>query len=578
VKPRFNGNIDGHTPQSTRPQTQPQPQATQTNGESMYAYLSSSNSVISDRQRVPNLSVKLPTVSETIRSGEAFAPKRVPSKDFTDSRPVTPPSGFTASAQSLNAFEGLQRSLVDQLLTNKRSGGKKSNSNSGSAEASRFGPGSQGWMDPHYPHQEKSAWTEYRDVTPASPSKKPRPVKHLHTVHPFDSERSHQYWEELKKIKNQANHPERSSSFSFNINDETFNRTRHQSNGFSNSAENISTKFTPEDWDGKFEAGADYFKPEVKKRTQSTSRPRGRSPVKIRPVDTKFAQPRVESETPIESPGGTKFSAEEWNETFKPQTFMPTTMPPPPRTATTPSRKRTGPTIRPTMGTAAVVDDSETSDEKPLFNGRKNMHSMASSPEPMDVDTPPATNTVPQYATTPNCHLRVNTEPQKRAASTSASQSPTDTEGLKVNFDDLKIQDLMSTLALPTPPQPPALPIDTEYERPSRASYEDYLKRYAKYMGEWDVFNSKYLLHMVARRRQNDNLKDRRWTDRNGTEIYRLGLKEDQAVLKRWGEMQEMHEQIVKAFVVMRERMKTREEREGVPPPSDRPRPRKKTH
>jgi len=320
------------------------------------------------------------------------------------------------------------------------------------------------------------------------------------------------------------------------------------------------------------------FKPEVKKRTQSTSRPRGRSPVKIRPVDTKFAQPRVESETPIESPGGTKFSAEEWNETFKPQTFMPTTMPPPPRTATTPSRKRTGPTIRPTMGTAAVVDDSETSDEKPLFNGRKNMHSMASSPEPMDVDTPPATNTVPQYATTPNCHLRVNTEPQKRAASTSASQSPTDTEGLKVNFDDLKIQDLMSTLALPTPPQPPALPIDTEYERPSRASYEDYLKRYAKYMGEWDVFNSKYLLHMVARRRQNDNLKDRRWTDRNGTEIYRLGLKEDQAVLKRWGEMQEMHEQIVKAFVVMRERMKTREEREGVPPPSDRPRPRKKTH
>jgi len=376
----------------------------------------------------------------------------------------------------------------------------------------------------------------------------------------------------------QATQTNGESIFSFNINDETFNRTRHQSNGFSNSAENISTKFTPEDWDGKFEAGADYFKPEVKKRTQSTSRPRGRSPVKIRPVDTKFAQPRVESETPIESPGGTKFSAEEWNETFKPQTFMPTTMPPPPRTATTPSRKRTGPTIRPTMGTAAVVDDSETSDEKPLFNGRKNMHSMASSPEPMDVDTPPATNTVPQYATTPNCHLRVNTEPQKRAASTSASQSPTDTEGLKVNFDDLKIQDLMSTLALPTPPQPPALPIDTEYERPSRASYEDYLKRYAKYMGEWDVFNSKYLLHMVARRRQNDNLKDRRWTDRNGTEIYRLGLKEDQAVLKRWGEMQEMHEQIVKAFVVMRERMKTREEREGVPPPSDRPRPRKKTH
>ncbi|KAH6717320.1 hypothetical protein BKA61DRAFT_631244 [Leptodontidium sp. MPI-SDFR-AT-0119] len=235
------------------------------------------------------------------------------------------------------------------------------------------------------------------------------------------------------------------------------------------------------------------------------------------------------------------------------------------------------------MGTAAVVDDSETSDEKPLFTGRKNMQSMASSPEPMDVDTPPAHNTVPVYATTPNGHLKVNTEPLKRAAS--ASQSPTDTEGLKVNFDDLKIQDLMSTLALPTTPQPPQLPsAESEFERPTRAAYDEYIKRYERYMSEWDIFNTKYLLHMVARRRQNDTLKEKRWTDAKATEIYRLGLKEDQAVLKRWGEMQEMHELVVRAFVVMRERMMTREEREGVPVGAgngngnERARPRKKTH
>ncbi|KAH9207719.1 hypothetical protein DL95DRAFT_48865 [Leptodontidium sp. 2 PMI_412] len=581
-------DTNGQAPRSARPQTQQQPESTRLNGESMYAHLSFADYVNSERQRVPNYSAKLPTVSEAVRSSEDYTPKRVPSKYFTAARPVTPPSGITIQPQSLNAFEGLQRNLVDQLLTNKRtsnSGGKKCNSNPVSADAPRFGSGSQGWtMNSPYPNQMPPAWTEYRDsTTPTSPSKKPKSVKHLHSVHPFDYDEARRYWEEYKKIKNQANHPDRASSFSFNINDETFNRTRHQSNGFSNSAENISTKFTPEDWDGKFEAGADYFKPEVKTRTQSTSRPRGRSPVKIRPVDAKFGQPRVESETPIESPGGTKFSADEWSETFKPQTFMPTTINPPPRTATTPGRKRTGPSIRPTMGTAAVVDDSETSDEKPLFTGRKNMQSMASSPEPMDVDTPPAHNTVPVYATTPNGHLKVNTEPLKRAAS--ASQSPTDTEGLKVNFDDLKIQDLMSTLALPTPPQPPQLPsAESEFERPTRAAYDEYIKRYERYMSEWDIFNTKYLLHMVARRRQNDTLKEKRWTDAKATEIYRLGLKEDQAVLKRWGEMQEMHELVVRAFVVMRERMMTREEREGVPVGAgngngnERARPRKKTH
>lgn len=412
---------DGQAPQPSRPQTGTQQQPNQPNGESMYAHSSFSNYVNSG-QRVPNFSVKLPTVSETIRSEEDNTSKRVPSKFFKDTRPVTPPSGFTSTPGSLNAFEGLQRNLVDQLLKNKGSGGKKSASKPNFSTP--YFSSKPGAFASDY-----GTWTEFRDSLSTSPSENPKPVKHLHTVHSFDRERTRRYWEDFEEVKTQANPIPRASRFSFNINDETFNRTRHQSNGFSNSAENISTKFTPEDWDGKFEAGADYFKPDVK-RTQSTSRPRGRSPVKIRPVDAKFGQPRVESETPIESPGGTKFSAEEWTETFKPQTFMPTTINPPPRTATTPGRKRTGPTIRPTMGTAAVVDDSETPDEKPLFAGRKNMRSMASSPEPMDVDTPPAHNTVPQHASTPNGHLKANAEPQKRAAS--ASQSPTDTEGLKV--------------------------------------------------------------------------------------------------------------------------------------------------
>ncbi|KAI9055026.1 hypothetical protein LZ554_002166 [Drepanopeziza brunnea f. sp. 'monogermtubi'] len=371
--------------------------------------------------------------------------------------------------------------------------------------------------------------------------------------------------------------------FSFNINDDMFSQARQQSNGFSNSADNISTKFTPEDWDGKFEAGADYFKPkpeQQKTRTQSTSRPRGRSPVKARPFDPKFPQPG-ESDNPIDSPSGAKFSADEWKETFKPQTFMP----PPPRMASTPSRKRTGPALRPTMGgNAAVVSDGDSSDDKPPFAGRKNMASRVGSPEPMDVDTPPANNTVPQYTTTTgNGHLNVNNESSKRSASTSASQSRSGTEDLNVEFDDLHIRDLMSSMAMPAAPQPPDLPeVSSQFELPSRTAYDEYVNRFAKYVTEWDLFNSKFLLHMVARKNQTDNLKERRWTDEAGTEIYRIGVKEDQAVLKRWTEFQQSHETVIKAFIVVRERMKNRDEHEGpnsaAQKTEQRVRPRKKTH
>ncbi|CAL3965465.1 hypothetical protein PZA11_001796 [Diplocarpon coronariae] len=573
-EPPPDGPPDGQAPRSSRPQAQPQ---AQTSGETMYA---NSDYINTGKKRLSNFSVKLPTVSETIPSGDGYAAKgSLPLKKYfmDNQQPMTPPSGVRNNPQSLNAFEGFQRNVIDHLLHNKRAAslGQKSGPSPGFAERPVVGTSNRVWAeDPHY--KNRQAWYAYRDTSfdPGSPSKKPKPVKHLHTVHPYDFDKSREFWDGIERLKSQANHPEPSSSFSFNVNDDTFSRTRHPSNGFSNSAENISTKFTPEDWDGKFEAGADYFKPipDQKSRAQSVSRTRGRSPVKVRPVEPKFPQPR-EAQPPMESPNGTKFSADEWKETFKPQTFMPP--PPTPRMAPTPSRKRTGPTTRPTMGNAAVVDDDDNSDEKPLFTGRKNMASTAVSPDPMDVDTPAASHVVPQYATTPKGHLKVNTESSKQAAS--ASQSPIDSESLKVNFDDLRIRDMMSTLAMPPAPQPPILPeAASEYERPTRAAYDDYIKQYAKYLSEWDLFNSKFLLHMVARKNQNDTLKDRRWNEERAAEIYRAGLKEDQAVLKRWTELHEGHELIVKAFLVLRERMKTREEREGAS--AGRTRPRKKTH
>jgi len=238
-------------------------------------------------------------------------------------------------------------------------------------------------------------------------------------------------------------------------------------------------------------------------------------------------------------------------------------------------------------GNAAVVDDGSSSEEKPLFTGRKPTASPTTvSPDPMDVDTPPVTNTVPQFTA-----AKINeklSEPLKRPAA-SGSSSPIDTASLKVGFDDMKIRDLINSLSMPSPPKAPSQPMPSELGSPSQAAYEDYVKRYTAYMSEWDIFNSKFLLHLVARKNQCDNTGEKRWTDEKATELYRLGLKEDQAVLQRWMEAKAAHERVVREFCIVRERMKGRVDKDSgggatlggngkVPERTMRASPRKKTH
>ncbi len=572
-----------------------------------------------EKKRTSIFEVKFPTVAETISSRPQYSTaKTEPSLptsmkfaplQFGKSQPATPPSGVAIDPENvtatdprnLNAFETLQRNVVDGLLSNKRasSSGQKPQATPTGPPASQCSDRAQP-VNGNHPSQNGN-WSTYRDSAEAgSPSKKFKPLKHLNSSHTYDSVKSEAFWVEHDKRKRSANHHDRFSRFSFDLPNDTFTTNRPPKNSFSSSAENISTKFTPEDWEGKFEAGGDYFRPEQKAsgipsrgRTQSGSRSRGRSPIKVRPVpgpgDIPYMAPPTEP-TPAESAGGTTFSAEEWAQTFKPQTFAPPANGPvPPRAA--PQRKRTGPTLRTTMGgNAAVVDDSSSSEEKPLFMGRKPPVSpTTASPEPMDVDTPPVTNTVPQFTA-----AKINeklSEPLKRPAA-SGSSSPTDTASLKVGFDDLKIQDLINSLNMPSPPKAPSPPTPSELASPSRSAFEDYVKRYANYMAEWDLFNSKFLLHMVARRNQVAGVGEKRWADEKATENYRLGLKEDQAVLQRWMEARAAHEGVVREFCIVRERMKGRVERDaggaslggnggGKAPEREktmRPSPRKKTH
>ncbi|KAF7872371.1 hypothetical protein EAF04_003292 [Stromatinia cepivora] len=397
--------------------------------------------------------------------------------------------------------------------------------------------------------------------------------------------------------------PKRQASiFSMKLDDETFSPTRPK----------INTTFSSAEWHGKFEAGGDYFVPERKTtqiplhshvRAQSASRSRGRSPVKSRSADSKpFPARKLDSDTPIESPRGTRFSPEDWAEKFKPQTFAPPSIPSPTKPSVPPrvgSRRPRVPIAKPTVGSAAVFSGDDSSDDKPLFAGRNpKAPKPPASPDAMDVDSPPPatpappppapppqappvqaspTQASPPQASPPqasptkaspqraNAGLKINTEQLKRSAA--SSQSPVDAEGLGVEFHDLNIQDLLSSLNLPKPPTAPRY----SHESYTALSQGIYLSSFTAYMGDWDVFAKRMLLHLLARKNQNDGLGSNRWENAQGLDIYRRGLKEDGAVMSHWVAAMASHDQAMKEFAINKERFDMAEGR-------DRERPRKKAH
>ncbi|PMD23492.1 hypothetical protein NA56DRAFT_701794 [Hyaloscypha hepaticicola] len=534
---------------------------------------------------------KLPTVAENISSRPSFAnPNRSASMNlpafFTKPRPTTPPSGVATDPKDLNAFETLQRNVVDGLLSTKSAQSPQSYCPTG-LSATKYNNHGQPinndiprplFSDGRSPHMyntyhgtanaenpfktKNSRFAPYQYNDPAetgSPSKKLRQLGDARLAAAAYLARNPMISRLSRMNETSANFRSR---FNFDPN-EAYGPSRLPKKTFSSSAENISTTFTPEDWEGKFEAGGDYFKPDPKAggpvpspargRTQSGSRSRGRSPVKARPLPGEvpsFAPPT--EATPTEPPGA-KFSAEEWNQTFKPGTFAP---PPPRGPIPTPMRKKT-PTLRTTLGgKAAVVDDSSSNEDKPLFTGRKPTASPTSiDPEPMDVDTPPANHTVPQF-TAAKISEKLS-EPLKRSAA-SESASPTDTAEVNFGLNDLKIKDLITTLNFPPLPQPPATPTPSELASPSQLAYDKYLERYGKYISEWDQYSVKFILHLLARKNVTADLGAKRWTDDVTTEQYRLGVKEDQAVLLKWQESMAEHERVVREFCIVRERMKGR--------------------
>ena len=481
------------------------------------------------------------------------------------------PHGCTPPTK-LNSFEVTQRSIVDQLLAKKEQ-----------AERSSREPEPNGHpvttADPHYQHFSSGDSTT---AEMGSPVKKPSCVDPAQHNPSADHLR---FWLSNNKtyanLKGASSFSTNFSMFSMPINDDTFTPTRPMSGFPNHSADDINTKFAAEDWHGKFEAG-NCFVPDQKPgnpprrtRTQSTSRSatRGRSPVKFTgsiptregtSADPKVFPPPTQNGVD-QSPSGTKFSAEQWQETFKTQTFAPAFSPSPvgatPNVSRPSTKKSRGP--RPTMGSAAVFvsssSDDSSSDEQDQYPETMRAGRVA-SPDAMDVDTPPAAHST----ATPKANekLQVNTEPQKRAAT-----SPLGTEALNVNFEDLEIKDLISSLNLPTPPKAPVLKQSAD-DATNSTTRTEYITKFQAYMKSWDLFNTRMMLHIVARKNQNDTLGATRWESAQGLKEYTRGLKTDAAVLQHWVVATNAHEKDMKDYTAISATIGG----------TDTERPRKKTH
>lgn len=349
--------------------------------------------------------------------------------------------------------------------------------------------------------------------------------------------------------------------FSFSLDDDTFISTNdtQQKSTFGNSMENISTKFSADEWDGKFSAGSnsDCFKLNLnvgRTSSQPVNRVRARSPTKSQTGGKRVAK----TENSSEDSNGRKFSVDEWAETFKQQTFMPPqpisqSMTRPAPSSSNSRKRRTTPGIRPVLGSSIlslsdIINESKNQHGPTQESSTLNINSEdVATPEPMDIDIPLETNVDPLVPKVTNNNPIKKLKTQVSRAShpkLPTNEVEAQTSALKVNFSDLKIKDLV--LDFPLPPNPPVL----SQKRVSSASiYREYEARYQQYMTEWDQFDKKFLLHLVARKNKNETLGEKRWKE-EAAEYYRNSIKEDQVVLRKWAEAKETHEKVITEWIV----------------------------
>ncbi|KAJ4189732.1 hypothetical protein NW755_005735 [Fusarium falciforme] len=190
------------------------------------------------------------------------------------------------------------------------------------------------------------------------------------------------------------------SIFSFPVNDDTFAQTSPDPSRFARSStDDINTSFAEgEDATGwQFNAGGAEQGSPTKPRSQA-GRGGRRSPKK-RPTLNRTDTSSVpsESERPESGKPESAFNPEGWSDKFGPQTFVPQ---PSQSKSVSPTRSNRASSKKPKASKkpshSALVDDSSSDEEVFEWRGRKGQEPpVAESPQAMDIDSPPASTSVP---------------------------------------------------------------------------------------------------------------------------------------------------------------------------------------
>ncbi|PHH72778.1 hypothetical protein CDD82_5802 [Ophiocordyceps australis] len=328
------------------------------------------------------------------------------------------------------------------------------------------------------------------------------------------------------------------------------------------------------------------------------------------PPPPETAQPMGET---LAQPSG--FDANGWSDKFGPQTFVPQPTPGASISPTRPGRANSKKVrARPTVGTAAVVEDS-SDDETYEWRGRNAQPKSATveSAQPMDIDSPPPPASAPPPSLSPR---KIPVEPSRpewrsgngnvRAAeeiigkpkanpvmNTAGSE---DSHEFRANMADLKtvppfvqpnsglesLTDLNESLpfeskasnsikpskvhflGFPTPPEAPRLPPAPGVPglRPNTASWMKYLADFEIYLLQWDEFNGRVVDHFATRKaliqasRHTKGLSFLAARGDGEVQEYRNCVSQDNDVRRRWNAACEEHERRLDELMSFREIMK----------------------
>ncbi|KAB2580130.1 DnaJ-related protein rsp1 [Lasiodiplodia theobromae] len=404
----------------------------------------------------------------------------------------------------------------------------------------------------------------------------------------------------------------KSSIFSFPIDTDTFVQTNGEQ-AKSDSTENINTKFSPQDWHGKFEGKPDYFAhpvpPNGSRAKKSPTRPpssrtnsmqnfasaaAAQIPQPTPPqAESSAAAPPPAAQTPGGEPGPVRFSPDQWAKTFKDPSFVLPTEPPKaasPVKGPAPMRGRKQSRTRPAGAnvkpkSASVADTDDNSEGAESTNDTAATDSSA-----MDIDpTPPAPQTNgaqrPKIVPTPISQARAAQKEQAQAKPQEADDSlrfkefanvapftATSQEGLKnlndltqnLPFDSRPAASHPTQPAEPTALQLPQLPKAPEVPKQLTMSvWREQLPKMAAYVKAFQQWDSHMLQHFAARQHETDAMgAPVNWlgaagdlTATGGFGSYMRGIKEDERAREHWMVGWEKHRDAMELFEGMRARV-----------------------